>query len=361
MAKKETNKATFKYISNFLNRDGISGYEHDIADAYKKEVKKSGAKITRDGFGSVIAKIGTKGPKIMIASHMDEVGFVVQRIEKQGMLRISPVGGHWVHTILAMKIKVINTAGKEFIGVVGSTSVHALQPEVRGKVMKMSDVYVDLGFGSDKEVRKAGIDVGDQVIRISEAELLADGDKFMAKAVDNRIGVAIIAKIIERMKDVKHPNQLYAVATAQEEVGLRGGKASTQQIQPDIAFAIDTTVSHDTPGIIPGDTKLGHGVAITMKDNSAIANPVLANMLFDLAKKHKIPAYKYVSQGGGNDSGATQYSKGGIPVVSISIPTRYLHTPHEIGSIKDFNAVVDLLIEFLKFFNETEYKKTLYK
>ncbi|WKX02614.1 M42 family metallopeptidase [Candidatus Mycoplasma mahonii] len=355
------NKETFKYISNFLNRDGISGYESDIAAAYKAEVKKSGAIIERDGFGSVIAKIGTKGPKIMLAAHMDEVGFVVQQIEKEGMLRISPVGGHWVHTILAMKVKVINTKGKEFIGVVGSTSVHVLQPEVRTKVMKMMDVYVDLGLGSVEEVKKAGIDVGDQVVRMSTAELLADGDKYMAKAVDNRIGVAIIAKIVERLKGVKHDNVIYAVATAQEEVGLRGGKASTQHIQPDIAIAIDTTVSHDTPGIIKGDTKLGHGVAVTMKDNSAIANPTLANMLFDLSKKHKIPAYKYVSAGGGNDSGVTQYSKGGIPVVSIAIPTRYLHTPFEIGSIKDFDATVDLLVEFIKMFNNTEYKKTLYK
>ena len=227
--------------------------------------------------------------------------------------------------------------------------------------MKMEDVYVDLGFTSDEEVKKAGIDVGDQVVRMSEATLLADGDKYMAKAIDNRVGVAIIAKIIEKLKGVKHPNQVYAVATAQEEVGLRGGKASTQMIQPDIAFAIDTTVSHDTPGIIPGDTKLGHGVAITMKDNTAIANPVLANMLFDLAKAKKIPAYKYVSQGGGNDSGVTQYSKGGIPVVSIAIPTRYLHTPYEVGSLKDFNAVVELLVEFIKKFNDKEYKKTLYK
>lgn len=351
----------FEYVAKFLNNDGISGYERQIAEVYKTEVKKFGAKVTRDGFGSVIAHIGTKGPKIMIASHMDEVGFVVQRVEPNGFLRISPVGGHWPHAILAMKVKVVNTAGKEFIGVIGSTSVHVLQPEQRNKVMEMSQLYVDLGFTTAEEVKKAGIDTGDQIIRVSEATLLADGDKYMAKAIDNRIGVAIIAKVIEKLKDVKHPNQLFAVATAQEEVGLRGGKASTQIVQPDVAFAIDTTVSHDTPNIIPGDTKLGHGVAITMKDNSAIANPVLANFLFDLAKKHKIPAYKYVSQGGGNDSGELQYSKGGIPVVSISIPTRYLHTPFEVGSLKDFNAVVDLFVEFVKVFDEKEHQKTLYK
>lgn len=260
-----------------------------------------------------------------------------------------------------MKVKVINTAGKEFIGVIGSTSVHVLQPEQRNKVMEMSQMYVDLGFDSAEAVKKAGLDVGDQIIRISEATLLADGDKYMAKAIDNRIGVAIIAKVVEKLKGVSTSNQLFAVATAQEEVGLRGGRASTALVQPDVAFAIDTTVSHDTPNIIPGDTKLGHGVAITMKDNSAIANPVLANFLFDLAKKHKIPAYKYVSQGGGNDSGELQYSKGGIPVVAISIPTRYLHTPYEVGSIKDFNAVVDLFVEFVKAFDDAEYKKTLYK
>ncbi len=355
------NTESFKYVENFLNRDGISGFEADIANAYIESTKKTGAKITRDGFGSVIASVGTKGPKIMLASHMDEVGFVVQRIEKQGVLRISPIGGHWPHTILAMQIKVINRAGKEFIGVIGSTSVHVLQPEARGKVMKMTDVYVDLGFTNDKQVKAAGIDVGDQIVRISEAKLLADGDKYMAKAIDNRVGVAIIAKVMDNLKGNSEKNQVFAVATAQEEVGLRGGKGSTQLIQPDVAIAIDTTVSHDTPGIIPGDTKLGHGVAITMKDGSAIANPVLANLLFDLGKKHNIPVYKYVSQGGGNDSGVTQYSKGGIPVVSISIPTRYLHTPFEVGSLKDFDATAKLITEFVKMFDDAEYQKTLYK
>lgn len=260
-----------------------------------------------------------------------------------------------------MPIKVINRQGKEFPGVIGSTSVHVLQPEVRTKVMKMKDVYVDLGFSSKEEVIKAGIEVGDQVVRMSKATLLADGDKYMAKAIDNRISVAIIAKVLEKLKGKKITNQLFAVATAQEEVGLRGAKAATQMIQPEVAIAIDTTVAHDTPGIIPGDTKLGEGVAITMKDNCAIANPTLANMLFDLAKEKGIKAYKFVSQGGGNDSGMTQYSKCGIPVVTISIPTRYLHTPNEIGSIFDFNAVVDLLVEFVLMFDDNQYQKTLYK
>lgn len=233
--------------------------------------------------------------------------------------------------------------------------------EQRLKVMEFKDIYVDLGFESAAKVAEAGIEVGDQVINISEATLLADGDKFMAKAIDNRISVAIIAKIIEELNGVSLKSQVYAVATAQEEVGLRGAKASTQQIQPDIAIAIDTTASHDTPNVIPGDTKLGFGVAITMKDNSAIANPVLANRLFDLAKDKKIPAYKYVSQGGGNDSGETQYSQGGIPVVTIAIPTRYLHTPNEVGSIKDFNAIVSLITEFIKLLDDNELKKYLYQ
>lgn len=352
---------TFEFIKEFLNSDGISGFEHNIATKFKNSAIKNKATVSRDGFGSVIAKIGEKGPKLMIAAHMDEVGFVVQRIESSGFVRLSPVGGHWPHAILANRVKVINRQGKEFIGVIGSTSVHILPAEQRSKVMEFKDIYVDLGFESAAKVAEAGIEVGDQVINISEATLLADGDKFMAKAIDNRISVAIIAKIIEELNGVSLKSQVYAVATAQEEVGLRGAKASTQQIKPDIAIAIDTTASHDTPNVIPGDTKLGFGVAVTMKDNSAIANPVLANRLFDLAKDKKIPAYKYVSQGGGNDSGETQYSQGGIPVVTIAIPTRYLHTPNEVGSIKDFNAIVSLITEFIKLLDDNELKKYLYQ
>lgn len=260
-----------------------------------------------------------------------------------------------------MRVKVVNRAGKSFNGVVGSVNVHVLPAAQRGVVMDMDKVFVDLGFNSDEEVAKAGIQVGDQVIRLSEAELLADGDKYMAKAIDNRVGVAIIAKVVENLKGKDIKNQTFAVATAQEEVGLRGGRASTQKIQPDVALAIDTTSSHDIPNIIPGDTKLGRGVALTVVDGSAIANPTLVNLLDDLAKKHKIPAYRYVSQGGGNDSGVTQYSQGGIPVISISIPTRYLHTPYEVGSIKDFDAVVALITEFCLMFDDKELKKLQYK
>ena len=360
MAKKN-NLQTFKYISKYLDTDGISGFEHEISEVYKQDAKKQGAKIDRDGFGSVIAKVGTKGPKLMIASHMDEIGFVVHMIEKNGMLRISPVGGHWVHTILAMKVKVVTRKGKEFSGVVGSVNVHVLPPSQRTKVMEMKDVFVDIGFTSDTEAKKAGVQVGDQVVRWSKAELLADGDKYMAKAIDNRISVAILGKVLENLKGKTLKSQVFAVATAQEEVGLRGGKASTQRIHPDVAIAIDTTTSHDIPNIAKGDTKLGKGVALTVKDNTAIANPILVDILEELGTKHKIPVYRYVSSGGGNDSGVTQYSQGGIPVISISIPTRYLHTPYEVGSIKDFEAVVSLVTEFCKIFDKTVLKKLQYK
>ena len=357
----KSNKETFKFMEKFLSQDGISGHEKDISKVFINELKKTDAKLSRDGLGSVIAKFGTKGPKIMIAAHMDEVGFVVQRIEKNGFLRISPLGGHWPHTILGNKVKVINTKGKEFLGVIGSTSVHVLPLEQARKVMKIADMYVDLGFDSQEEILKAGIDVGDQVIRVSDVTLLTKGDKFMAKACDNRFGLAIAAQVALRLNKQNLNSQVYIVGSSQEEVGLRGAQASTSKIEPDIGIALDTTVSHDTPGIIPGDTQLGKGVPITMKNNSAISNPVLANQIYDLAKEKKIPTYKFVSQGGGNDSGVLQFGKGGVPVVSVAIPTRYLHTSYEIGSIKDFNSIVELLVAFLLQFSEKDYQKIIYK
>lgn len=352
---------SFEFLKPFLNNDGISGHENKISETFKQSAKKVGAKISRDGFGSVIATLGNKGPKVMIAAHMDEVGFLVQLIEKNGFIRMSPVGGHWPHTMLANRVKVVTNSGKEYHGTIGSTSVHVLQPEQRTKVLEFKDMYVDLGFGSAEAVEKAGIEIGDQIINLSEAVLLGDNDKYVSKAIDNRVGVAIAARVLERLKDETLKCQLFAVATAQEEVGLRGAKTATSMLQPDLAIAIDTTVSHDTPGIIPGGTSLGAGAVLAVKDYTALANPKLVAMLIETAKKHKIKVYKFVSQGGGNDTGETQFSKAGIPAITLCIPTRYLHTPSEVSSLSDFEATVELIVNFIKELTPEKYESLLYK
>lgn len=355
------NKQTFEYIAKFLNQDGISGFEHQISQTYKAEALKYGAQVTRGGLGSVIAKIGTKGPKLLIGSHLDEVGFVVSMIEESGFIRLRGVGGHWTHSMLGNQIKLVTNDKREYIGVIGSTSVHVLQPAERTKVMDMKDLFVDFGFESAKEAIDAGVKIGDQMINISKAYLMAGEKKYMAKAIDDRIAVALQAKLIERLQGEKLSSQVYLAAAVQEEVGSRGGKAITNSIQPDLAIALDTCVSHDTPNIIPGSTKLGSGVAIQVLDGYAISNPLLVDYLMALAKKHNIDAYKYVAEGGGTDADEFQYSQAGIPVVVISIPTRYLHTQYEVSSIKDFNDTLELLYNFIKEFSETVLNKFTYK
>ena len=358
---KKNYQESFNFMKKFLSCDGISGYEWDISKVFIEEVKKAKATITRDRLGSIITKFGTKGPKIMIAAHMDEVGFLVQRIEKEGFLRISNLGRQWTHAILGNKVKVINTKGKEFFGVIGSTSVHVLPEEEAKKVMKMSDLYVDIGFDSRQEVEEAGIDAGDRIVRVSDVSLLEKGDKFMSKAVDDRFGLSIAAKLAQQLKDKKLNSQVYIVATSQEEIGSRGAITSVGLIEPDVAIALDTDVAHDTPNIMPGDTKLGKGVIITMKDEGAISNPFLANQLYDLAKEKNISAYKVVSQGGLNDAEFLQYGKGGVPTVTVSIPQRYLHTSYEVGSLEDFEQATKLLLEFTLWFDKEKYEKIIYK
>ncbi|WP_029905658.1 M42 family metallopeptidase [Mycoplasmopsis opalescens] len=353
----------FTKLKEYMEIDAVSRYEEKVVESLKKNTANANVLYARDGMGSLIItkKDHNNGPKIMLAAHMDEVGFSVLDILDNGQLRVASIGGIWPNAFVGTKAKLLTSQGKEFLGIFGHTSIHILEKEKVDKAVSMKDLFVDCGFKNKEEAEKLGVEIGDVIYVSGETIRLFNPDLVAGKAMDNRAGVMILDEIINRLANEKLPNQPYFVGTVQEEVGCRGAKTAISIIEPDIAFAIDTGASHDTYGAIKGVPKLGGGVAINMQDSGTMMDPKLVKVITELAKKYDIKLYKYVAQGGGTDAAQLQYGKGGVPTIGISIPQRYLHSPLGVCSLFDMEEIIRLMVEFLKFFDQKALEAIKYK
>ncbi|MCT4469691.1 M42 family metallopeptidase [Mycoplasma sp. HS2188] len=347
-------------LKEYMAIEAMSRYEEPVVDALKANIKSDKLEFSRDGFGSLIIsnkQSDPNAPVIMFAAHMDEVGYFVRNIEENGNLLVEPVGGIWPVTVIGTKAKIVtNRDNKEITGIFGHTSIHILEREKVTKAPTNKELFVDAGFANKQEAIDFGIEPGDRVYMSGEAFDMPN-NLVAGKSMDNRAGVTVIDFLANNIKDLDLPNKTYIVGTVQEEVGLRGAKTATSIIDADVAIAIDTCASHDTTGAIKGGTKLGDGVALLVKDGGLLTNPKFTEMLMSLARKHNIPAYKYISEGGGNDATALQYGKGGVPAITFSLPQRYLHSPIGVCSLVDIQAAIDLATEFVKFFNAERAKE----
>lgn len=348
----------YNKVKKYCQINGMSRYEEGVVEELKKSTEDKNLIIERDGMGSVIFSQKNKpilGPIIQIAAHMDEVGFIVQDITEKGQLKLSMIGGIWPITVIGTKAIVQTSNGKTYEGIFGHTSIHILEVEKRNKCPELKEMFVDLGFKSKVEAQEAGIEIADRVNLTGDVFRM--NEKYVVgKAVDNRVGVAILEEVINRLKTKKLENQVYFVGTVQEEVGTRGAKTSVNKIKPNIAIAIDTCASHDTFGAIPGIQELGNGAALRIKDMGTLMDPKLVDYLMKIAKEHNIKAYKYVAQGGGTDAAELQYGSDGVATITISIPQRYLHSPLGVAHLDDIISVADLLEKFILKMNEKEYE-----
>ncbi|MEA4276209.1 M42 family peptidase [Mycoplasma sp. 21DD0573] len=356
------NKEKFKnQLIKYLEIEAMSRYEEPVADELRKNIS-SVYLISRDKLGSIIFHKPSKNPsapKVMIAAHMDEVGYIVRRIEKSGQLLLSPIGGIWASTVIGTKAKLI-TANKEYLGVFGHTSIHIMENSKVSKAITNNELYADFGFKNEQEAIAAGVTIGDRVKMSGETILFDNPDLIGGKAMDNRAGVTVLEFIANEVADLDLDVDLYLVGTVQEEVGTRGARSSVALVNPDVAIALDTTSSHDTPDVIPGTTELFKGAALRIKDGGTLMDTKLVQFFEEVAAKYKIPAYKFVAMGGGTDAHELQFAKGGAATLTISLPQRYLHSPIGVCSISDLIAAKDLLANFLKDFNKTNYDKIKY-
>ena len=286
----------------------------------------------------------------MLEAHMDEVGFRVQSISSHGFLQIIAVGGWWSHVVLAKQLLIKTREGKKILGVVGSMPPHFLPEAERRKVMSLEKMFVDIGATSREEVAEMGIRVGDPVAPRTSFEPMGREGRFIAKAFDNRVGMAALVEAGLELADIERNNRLLLAASVQEELGLRGVQTLSRHARPDVAIVLEGTPADDTPGFNPDEAqgRVGKGVQIRMHDPSAIMNPRLTDLAIETAEKHRIPHQLAVRRGGGTDAGRLHLSGEGVPCVVLGVPSRYIHSHNCIIDLFDYKAMVDLGVALIK-------------
>lgn len=330
---------------------GVGGHEGSVAKIMERELKDHVNKISSDKLGSFIAeKIGdAKGPKIMFAAHMDEVGFIVSKVSKEGFVSFIPIGGWWGHIVMGQKV-TIKTCKGDVMGMVGVKPLHLLKEEERRKLVDIEDMYIDVGGTKDFNVeKKLDIRPGDPIVPIAPFEIMANKKLYMGKAWDDRLGCAVIIEVLRRLVAIKHPNIVYGVGTVQEEVGLRGAMTSANQVDPDVGFAIDVNIAQDMPGSKSEQPeKLGAGVSILVYDSSMIPNTKLRDLVMETARKNKIKCHFSALWRGGTDACRIHMNRSGVPSLFMGVATRYVHGHYGIFSRDDFDSMVKLIVEVVK-------------
>ena len=340
-----------KLLKNICETPGAPGFENRVRNLVLKEIENCVDDINIDNMGNVIAlKKGKDDTKsVMIAAHMDEIGFIVTHINDKGFLKFHPLGGFAPKTLTSQRVIV---HGKiNLVGVMGSKPIHVMTTEEKNRVPKIQDYYIDLGL-EKSEVDKI-VKVGDPVTR--KRGLIEMGDCINCKSLDNRISVFVL---IEALKKIKTPDfNTYAVFTVQEEVGIRGAQVATQKIKPDFGFGLDTTIAYDVPGAAEHEkiTSLGKGVAIKIMDARAICDTRMVQFMRKTANAHNIQWQNEILTAGGTDTASIQrMTPGGSIAGAFSIPTRHIHQVIEMVHKKDVQNCIDLLtycLEELKDFD----------
>jgi putative aminopeptidase FrvX len=330
---------------------GIGGHEGAVAKIMERELKDHVDKISSDKLGSFIAeKVGdAKGPRIMFAAHMDEVGFIVSKVSKEGFISFIPVGGWWGHIVLGQKV-TIKTRKGDVVGMIGAKPPHILKDEERKKLVDIEDMFIDVGATKDFNVdKKLDIRPGDPIVPIAPFEIMANKKLYLGKAWDDRLGCAVIIEVLRKLAGTKHPNIVYGVGTVQEEVGLRGAMTSANMVNPDVGFAIDVNIAQDTPGLKNDQPeKLGAGVSILIYDSSMIPNAKLRDLVVETARKNKIKCHFSSLWRGGTDAGRIHVNRIGVPSLFMGIATRYIHGHYGIFSRDDFDSMVKLIVEIVR-------------
>jgi putative aminopeptidase FrvX len=330
-------------LKKLAEAHGVPGYEDEIREIVEAEVKHYVDEIKTDKLGNLIATKHGKKPSVMIAAHLDEIGLMVKHVEDEGFIRFSTMGGWFDQTLLNQRV-ILHSDGSTVFGVIGSKPPHKMKKEEKEKVVKSEDMFIDVGARSKEEVEQAGISIGTPVT-IDRHFVDLKNERVTCKAFDNRSGVAIM---IEALKRANTEFEVYAVGTVQEEVGLKGARTSAFELNPDVAIAIDTDIAGGHPGIEKKDTtvEMEKGPVITVSDASGrgiITPPSVLKWLKETASHYDIEYQLSVSEGGTTDATAILLTRSGIPTGVIGVPTRYIHSPVELLSLKDLNKCAELI------------------
>jgi endoglucanase len=353
-----------KFLEELTNCFGPSGFEKEPARIVKGYVSRYSDATSTDKLGSFLfTKRGSSDkPVILMPGHVDEVGFIVSSVNKNGFLTFNPLGGWFDQVLLGQRVKVRTEKGI-VPGIIAAKPPHLLPPEERAKVVTKDRMFIDIGASNEDEAKEMGVRIGnpimpDSCFSMMEKKVFKDGKKkgkdtiAIGKAFDDRIGTFIAAEVIRTLKEgnIKHPNTVVGAATTQEEVGLRGARTTAHVVNPDVCLTLEVDIAGDVPGIEPSEapTKMGAGPSITTYDSSMIPNQELLEFVLDVAKKTKVPYQLSQIARGGTDAGIIHISNAGCPSLVIGIPTRHIHAHAGLLSLADTENAIKLLVEVVK-------------
>ncbi|MDQ0157374.1 M42 family metallopeptidase [Robertmurraya andreesenii] len=355
---------TLIMLKDLTDAKGIPGNEREPREVMKKYIEPYADEVTTDGLGSLIAKkVGKEGgPKILVAGHLDEVGFMVTQIDEKGFLRFQTVGGWWSQVMLAQRVTVVTSKG-DITGVIGSKPPHILSPEARKKPVEIKDMFIDIGACSREEAAEWGVKPGDMVVPYFEFTVMNNEKMLLAKAWDNRIGCAIAIDVMKQLKGEQHENVVYGVGTIQEEVGLRGARTAAHAVNPDIGFGVDVGIAGDTPGITEKEamSKMGKGPQILLYDASMVSHKGLRDFVTGVADELNIPYQFDLVPGGGTDAGSIHLAHHGVPSLAITIATRYIHSHAAMLHRDDYENAVKLIVEVIKRLDQDTVNKITFE
>lgn len=343
--------ANLEFLEKITLAKGISGYEKEATRVMKEYTSDCVDEIMYDNLGSFVGvKKGTNGLKFLIAGHIDEIGFVVRDISPEGYIRVHPIGGWNGQTLPAHTAILTTREGKELIGVFAFDNWQFVgkDPAARNQAMKPGEFYLDIGVDSKEEAVKLGVRVGDPIVPKSEFTVMANPKYLMSKAWDDRVGAAIACDVLKELKDETIGCSVYGAGTVQEEVGLRGARTVGQMVQPDVAIAVDVCFSKDVPHAEKGDVKLGCGVTLGVLDGSVIGHTGLLKTMEKICEDLDVPYVLDVLVGGGTDSGEIHKVGAGVVNMTLSIPSRYMHSHHTIINVEDYDKTVKVIAEFAR-------------
>jgi endoglucanase len=334
----------FELLKRLCETPSVPGREEALRVVSREILEPLVDDLRVDTFGNVIGtKRGAGKRTVMLAAHMDEIGFIVKFIDKKGFIRLQPAGGFDPRTLVAQRV-IVHTASGPLRGALmpGTQPIHLMQGDP--KPLKLDEFFVDVGLPVEQITQT--IEVGDPVTMDRTTEHL--GDCVISKSLDDRLGLFVMFEALKTVKS--HEVDIVAVATVQEEVGLRGAGTAAYSIEPDIGVALDITLAVDIPGNDEESavTQLGCGAAIKIMDGSSISHPNLVRQFKKIAKRDDIPHQLEVLPRGGTDAGTIQSSRSGVASITLSIPVRYVHTVNETANVKDIEAAIKLLARYLE-------------
>ncbi|WP_078430102.1 M42 family metallopeptidase [Alkalihalobacterium alkalinitrilicum] len=342
------NNETLALFKTLTELPGAPGFEHEVRRFVRSELERYSDEVIQDKLGSIfgVKKGNENGPKVMVAGHMDEVGFMVTSVNEKGLIRFQTLGGWWNQVLLAQRVQIITDQGP-VIGVVGSTPPHLLEDAQRNKPMNIKEMYIDIGADDKADALKIGIKPGQQIVPICPFTPMANEKKILAKAWDNRYGVGLSIELLKELQGEQLPNTLYSGATVQEEVGLRGAATAANMIQPDIFYALDASPANDATGGKDAFGQLGKGALLRIYDRTMVTHRGVRDFVLDIAETNNIP-YQYFLSQGGTDAGRVHTSNNGVPSIVVGICSRYIHTHASIVHVDDYAAAKELLTKLVK-------------